>query len=134
MPTFPPLWSSSSNPMYVSLYETYLKMRESYTFYYAPQMENYLDLETRFEKSVPAEADGRPRPISGGRRYGGGIGLGHAGQLQAGLWYISGGKQMRPIREAIQKKRAAGPSMGLRLLPYWLHHALLLMVGDFGLR
>ena len=35
--------------MYVSLYETYLKMRESYTFYYAPQMENYLDLETRFE-------------------------------------------------------------------------------------
>ena len=38
-----------SNPMYVSLYETYLKMRESYTFYYAPQMENYLDLETRFE-------------------------------------------------------------------------------------
>ena len=38
-----------SNPMYVSLYETYLKMQESYTFYYAPQMENYLDLETRFE-------------------------------------------------------------------------------------
>ena len=35
--------------MYVSLYETSLKMRESYTFYYAPQMENYLDLETRFE-------------------------------------------------------------------------------------
>ena len=35
--------------MYVSLYETYLKMQESYTFYYAPQMENYLDLETRFE-------------------------------------------------------------------------------------
>ena len=30
-----------SNPMYVSLYETYLKMRESYTFYYAPQMENF---------------------------------------------------------------------------------------------
>ena len=25
---------------------------------------------------------------------------------------------MRPIREAIQKKRAAGPSMGLRLLLY----------------
>lgn len=35
--------------MYVSLYETYLKMQESSTFYYAPQMENYLDLETRFE-------------------------------------------------------------------------------------
>ena len=34
---------------------------------------------------------------------------------------------MRPIREAIQKKRAAGPSMGLRLLLYWFTMVLLLM-------
>ena len=54
--------------MYVSLYETYLKMQESYTFYYAPQMENYLDLETRFENLSRLQ-------------YGGGVGLGHAGQL-----------------------------------------------------
>ena len=34
---------------------------------------------------------------------------------------------MRPIREAIQKKRAAGSSMGLRLLLYWFTMVLLLM-------
>ena len=34
---------------------------------------------------------------------------------------------MRPIREASQKKRAAGPSMGLRLLLYWFTMVLLLM-------
>ena len=34
---------------------------------------------------------------------------------------------MRSIREAIQKKRAAGPSMGLRLLLYWFTMVLLLM-------
>ena len=33
-----------SDPMYVSLYETYLQTQEAYTFYYPPQMENYLDL------------------------------------------------------------------------------------------
>lgn len=33
---------------------------------------------------------------------------------------------MRPIREAIQKKRAAGPSMGLRLLLYWFTMVLLM--------
>ena len=38
-----------SDPMYASLYETYLAMQEAYTFYYPPQMENYLELETRFE-------------------------------------------------------------------------------------
>ena len=38
-----------SDPMYISLYETYLKTQEAYTFYYAPQLENYLELETRFE-------------------------------------------------------------------------------------
>ena len=35
--------------MYISLYETYLKTQEAYTFYCAPQLENYLELETRFE-------------------------------------------------------------------------------------
>ena len=34
---------------------------------------------------------------------------------------------MRPIREAIQKKSAAGSSMGLRLLLYWFTMVLLLM-------
>ena len=38
-----------SDPMYISLYETYLKTQEAYTFYYTPQLENYLELETRFE-------------------------------------------------------------------------------------
>ena len=38
-----------SDPMYISLYETYLKTQEAYTFYYAPQLVNYLELETRFE-------------------------------------------------------------------------------------
>lgn len=33
---------------------------------------------------------------------------------------------MRPIREAIQKKRAAGSSMGLRLLLYWFTMVLLM--------
>lgn len=40
---------SLTDPMYISLYETYLQTQEEYTFYYPPQMENYLDLETRFE-------------------------------------------------------------------------------------
>ncbi len=41
-----------TNPMYVSLYEAFLKTQDDYTFYTAPQLENYLDLETRFEKNV----------------------------------------------------------------------------------
>lgn len=48
MPTFPPLWSSSATPC-MSLCMKPISRCESYTFYYAPQMENYLDLETRFE-------------------------------------------------------------------------------------
>lgn len=36
MPYLPAAVEQLSNPMYVSLYETYLKERESYTFYYAP--------------------------------------------------------------------------------------------------
>lgn len=41
-----------ADPMYVSLYEAFLKTREDYAFYTAPQLENYLDLETRFERNV----------------------------------------------------------------------------------
>ena len=40
------------DPMYVSLYEAFLKTRQDYTFYTPPQREDYLDLETRFEKTV----------------------------------------------------------------------------------
>ena len=40
------------DPMYASLYEAFLSMRQDYTFYTPPQREDYLDLETRFEKGV----------------------------------------------------------------------------------
>ena len=38
--------------MYISLYEAFLKTRQDYTFYVPPQREDYLDLETHFEKAV----------------------------------------------------------------------------------
>lgn len=38
------------NPMYASLYEAFLQTRQDYRFYVPPQREDYLDLETRFEK------------------------------------------------------------------------------------
>ena len=41
-----------SDPMYVSLYEVFLKTRQDYTFYVPPQREDYLNLETHFEKAV----------------------------------------------------------------------------------
>ena len=41
-----------NDPMYASLYEAFLSMRQDYTFYPPPQREDYLDLETRFEKGV----------------------------------------------------------------------------------
>ena len=41
-----------TDPMYVSLYQAFLKTRQDYTFYVPPQREDYLDLETRFEKLV----------------------------------------------------------------------------------
>ena len=41
-----------SDPMYVSLYEVFLKTRQDYTFYVPPQREDYLNLETHFEKTV----------------------------------------------------------------------------------
>ena len=39
-----------TDPMYVSLYQAFLKTRQDYTFYTPPQRADYLDLETRFEK------------------------------------------------------------------------------------
>lgn len=41
-----------SNPMYVSLYQAFLDTQENYTFYTAPQLDSYLELETRFEELV----------------------------------------------------------------------------------
>ena len=56
-----------SDPMYVSLYETYLQTQEAYTFYYPPQMENYLDLETRFENLARLKLTaGRTQYLEGG--------------------------------------------------------------------
>lgn len=38
------------NPLYASLYEAFLQTRQDYRFYVPPQREDYLNLETRFEK------------------------------------------------------------------------------------
>ena len=40
---------------YKSLYKTMLKMQSEYTFYTAPQLDNYLDLEEKTEKYMRAE-------------------------------------------------------------------------------
>lgn len=40
------------NPMYASLYQAFLKTQAEYAFYTAPQLENYLKLELRFEENV----------------------------------------------------------------------------------
>ena len=40
------------DPMYVSLYQAFLKTQQEYTFYTAPKLDTYLDLETRFEEQV----------------------------------------------------------------------------------
>ena len=40
------------DPMYVSLYKTLMEMQKTYKFYTMPQLDTYLDLETRFEKLV----------------------------------------------------------------------------------
>ena len=112
--------------MYVSLYETYLKMQESYTFYYAPQMENYLDLETRFENLS------RLKLMAGRAQYQEGSGTAEElvwdtlDSFKLDYGNIREGAPMRPIREAIQKKRAASSSMGLRLLLYWFTMVLLM--------
>ena len=38
-----------TDPMYISLYQAYIATQQDNSFYTAPQMDNYLDLETRFE-------------------------------------------------------------------------------------
>lgn len=38
--------------MYVSLYQAFLKTQEEYEFYTPPQLDTYLELETRFEDNV----------------------------------------------------------------------------------
>ncbi len=40
------------DPMYASLYQTFLKMQQQYAFYTPPQLDPYLDLETKFEDVV----------------------------------------------------------------------------------
>ncbi len=40
------------DPMYQSLYQAFLQTREQYTFYTAPQYDDYLELETRFENQI----------------------------------------------------------------------------------
>lgn len=43
---------SLTNPMYVTLYQTFQETQEAYTFYVPPQLDTYLDLENRFEENV----------------------------------------------------------------------------------
>lgn len=40
------------DPKYRSLYEAYIDTQKEFQFYHAPQIDTYLDLETRFEKNV----------------------------------------------------------------------------------
>lgn len=40
------------DPKYVELYQALLETQEEYTFYTMPQLDAYLDLETRFEKGI----------------------------------------------------------------------------------
>ena len=41
-----------SDPMYVSLYQAFLETQENYTYYTAPKLDSYLDLDTKFEELV----------------------------------------------------------------------------------
>ena len=40
------------DPMYASLYQAFLETQKDYTFYTAPKLDSYLDLETRFEEQI----------------------------------------------------------------------------------
>lgn len=40
------------NPKYKSLYEAFIETQNAYEFYMPPQLDNYLELETSFEKNV----------------------------------------------------------------------------------
>lgn len=44
-------------PKYKSLYEAFLQTNDEYQYYTAPQIKNYLNLETDFEKNSRAELD-----------------------------------------------------------------------------
>lgn len=44
-------------PKYKSLYEAFLRTNDEYQYYTAPQIKNYLNLETDFEKNSRAELD-----------------------------------------------------------------------------
>ena len=39
------------NPKYKSLYEAFIETQNAYEFYMPPQLDNYLELETSFEKN-----------------------------------------------------------------------------------
>ena len=41
-----------TDPMYITLYQTFLQTQKEYEFYVPPQLDTYLDLETRFEDNV----------------------------------------------------------------------------------
>ena len=51
------------DPKYVELYRAFLEAQENYTFYTMPQLDTYLDLETRFEKGI------RLQMTTGRRQY-----------------------------------------------------------------
>ena len=66
--------------MYASLYEAFLKTRQDYTFYVPPQREDYLSLETRFEKNGASASGGRAGTVSSAGRGSTGYAVGnHAG-------------------------------------------------------
>ena len=41
-----------TDPAYKSLYDAFLRTYDEYTFYHAPQLKKYLQMETSFEDSV----------------------------------------------------------------------------------
>ena len=60
-----------SDPMYVSLYQAFLKTQENYTFYTAPKLDSYLDLETKFEEHYQANPVSKAVGVAGtSGRYG----------------------------------------------------------------
>jgi len=41
-----------TDPKYRSLYEAFISTQQEYTFYNAPKLDNYLEMETRFEEMI----------------------------------------------------------------------------------
>lgn len=55
-----------TDPKYISLYQAFQETQAEYTFYTAPQLDNYLDLETRFEELLRLQMNtGRNALLSG---------------------------------------------------------------------